>query len=440
MKKFAFTLALMWIFTLIAAPFSFTAAAASTPSASLSAPSELRAGDTVKLEFVLNGDSICGMECKYAFDESQFSVSVDPKTSLSGWKMEHVAANKTIMVTDETQTHLINGKKTVFTVTFKAKTDLEAGETAKITFKGIKITVKDESAIGGFSEKSHGDVTYEKTVATPKSNNANLKSLSISGYDFTTAFSASKTAYSLKDEIPYAVTKLTVSAATDDPNAKYSVSGTTLNEGNNTIRITVTAENGTTKKTYTISCTRQKNPNYQSSTDATLSELIPSAGTLSPAFDTEITSYIVYLPFEETYFNAEATATDTKATVTGLEEIPLEVGANTFTITVTAESGDVVTYTICAYRLPLFEGTPPVIASPDDKPSTDDTPNDESQDTPPAQDEQDTPPVQQEPQTIIQTEYVTEKVGVPFYLVAILGVIGIGIGFTLALAFMDRKS
>ena len=439
MKKIALALSIVLIFTLLAVPFSFSAVAASAPSASLSAPSELRAGDTVKISFVINGEDVYGMECKYAFDDSQFSVSVDPKTSLSGWKLEHNAA--TILVTDDTQQNPINGKKTVFTVTFKAKSDLEAGEVAKITFKDIKITVKDASAIGGFRESSHGNIAFEKTVATPKSNNANLKSLSVAGYDFTSSFSASNKAYTLKEVVPYAVSKLTVSAATDDPNAKYSVSGTTLSEGNNTIRVTVTAENGTTKKTYTISCTRQKNPDYQSSTDATLSELIPSAGVLSPAFDTEITSYIVYVPFEQTVFSMTATPTDSKAAVGALEEMPLEVGPNTYTVSVTAESGDVATYTVCVYRLPLFEGTPPVISNPEDAPPTTDEPNeDQPNENEPNEDKPGQETTPQEPETIIKTEYVTEKVGVPFYLVASLGVIGIGIGFTLAIAFIDKKS
>lgn len=438
MKKLALLLTFVMVLTLFVAPASFSASAAQ-PSASLSGPSELRAGDTVKISFTVNGDDILGFQCMYDFDPAQFSLSVDPKTSITGWTLEHQKETGRIIVTDESQKNPISGKKTLFTISFKADKNLSAGTVASILFKSIEITYKTGSTNFDVSEHLVDNLKYEKTVAQPKSNNANLKSLSVSGFEFTTAFSASKTSYSLKNEVPFSTGKLTVTATPDDPNATVSISGTNLDEGNNTTKITVTAENGTTKKTYTISSTRQKNPDYQSSTDATLSSLTPVAGTLSPLFDPAITDYIVFVPFEQTVFSATATATDPKATVSPIDEILLEEGANEIKVTVTAENGDTLEYSLCIYRLPLYEGTAPTIKDPNEaEPPADDPPADDnppSEENPPSDDN----PTDDDVQTIIKTEYITETVGVPFYLAAILSVLGIGIGFTLALVFVARR-
>src|SRR5205085_2701105 len=82
---------------------------------------------------------------------------------------------------------------------------------------------------------------------------------------------------------------------TNEPNATVKINGATVTSGTasaalplvvgpNTITTVVTAQDGTTQKTYTLVVTRP-------STDATLSNLAISAGTLTPVFAPGTISY-----------------------------------------------------------------------------------------------------------------------------------------------------
>ncbi len=96
-----------------------------------------------------------------------------------------------------------------------------------------------------------------EVCAPPVKSNANpnnwLSSLKIGNYDIN--FDAGKTSgYSL--EVGGEVSSVNISATTVNSNAKVSGVGTVaLKEGNNTINIVVTAENGD-KRTYTVNITR----------------------------------------------------------------------------------------------------------------------------------------------------------------------------------------
>jgi hypothetical protein len=62
--------------------------------------------------------------------------------------------------------------------------------------------------------------------------------------------------------------------------------------GSNVITTVVTAQDGTTTKTYTITVTRA------ASNVTTLSNLVASAGALSPSFTSLTTSYTVSVPIQ----------------------------------------------------------------------------------------------------------------------------------------------
>jgi len=126
-----------------------------------------------------------------------------------------------------------------------------------------------------------------------------------------------------------------------------------LNPGDNTITIQVTAEDGTTTKTYTITVRRQSNNAY-------LSGLAVSEGTLSPSFDKNETRYTVNVPNEITSLRVTPTVEDSLASVevNGQSvtssnpdvEINLNAGNNTISVTVTAEDGTTKVYTITVRR------------------------------------------------------------------------------------------
>ncbi len=98
------------------------------------------------------------------------------------------------------------------------------------------------------------------TPPPPLSSDASLSSLSVTGATFDAAFSPSVTSYTAT--VPNSTNSLDVSATTSDGNASFTINGSNnatvaLAVGDNTIPIVVTAENGTTTRTYTIVVTRE---------------------------------------------------------------------------------------------------------------------------------------------------------------------------------------
>jgi len=73
--------------------------------------------------------------------------------------------------------------------------------------------------------------------------------------------------------------------------------------------------------------------------DATLSNLTVSTGTLTPAFNSNTYNYTVDVEYSVTEITIIGTATDPNATVVGNGLKPLVVGENIFTITITAADG-----------------------------------------------------------------------------------------------------
>ncbi|MDH6313089.1 hypothetical protein M2137_001876 [Parabacteroides sp. PFB2-10] len=82
------------------------------------------------------------------------------------------------------------------------------------------------------------------------------------------------------------------------------------------------------------------------SSDATLSDLEVSEGTLAPLFSSTITSYTVTVEYDIEEITIQATANDRYASVSGAGIKPLSEGVNTFDIVVTAEDGTRKTYTV----------------------------------------------------------------------------------------------
>ena len=124
----------------------------------------------------------------------------------------------------------------------------------------------NEIAVGGSSATL--------TVAdAAKSDNANLKSLSLSAGTLSPKFSANKTSYTAK--VAKNVTECKIFATAADSGAKVEVSGTSaLNEGKNIRTVTVTAPSGA-QKVYTITITRSdEEPEESSQTEPQPNETV----------------------------------------------------------------------------------------------------------------------------------------------------------------------
>ncbi len=87
--------------------------------------------------------------------------------------------------------------------------------------------------------------------------------------------------------------------------------------------------------------------------DCTLAELTVEGGSLSPAFSPEVTTYVVYLPYEAAKANITALANNRYAKVSVDGPEALEINAYTeFKVTCTAESGAAKVYTLNIWRAP----------------------------------------------------------------------------------------
>lgn len=169
-----------------------------------------------------------------------------------------------------------------------------------------------------------------------RSNDATLKFLS---FNSETPINFESNVIEYNVSVPFSVTKLDLSYETNHNKSSVSVvgNGDFIAEQVNTVKIIVTAENGSTKE-YTINVRRGKDPNKVLSTNNFLKSLKIDVGILSPVFNKEITYYEVWLPFEIEEINISADVEDSqygKLTTEGPKT--LSVGNNRFVLTVTAE-------------------------------------------------------------------------------------------------------
>ena len=298
---------------------------AEAAGASFSGSGNVRAGDSVTVTFTVSGSNIQGITAVLHYDSSALTLTGTRQLVGSSWSVDMSGGN--LLAYDQSLSNPITGSAAVLAVTFQVKSGVAAGTR-------VSATITDIVATDGNSDQSLNDASWAASVAAPPSGNANLAGLSCGDYALSPAFSAGTTEYSVT--VPYDVSRLPLDYRAADGGANVSVSGNQLSVGVNTVVLTVTAANGATRR-YTISVTRQPDPNVTLSSDASLSELTPSTGQLSPAFSPEITEYAVYVPYETSKISLSATAKDSKALGVTQPDASLKEGDNLLTVTCTAE-------------------------------------------------------------------------------------------------------
>jgi len=197
------------------------------------------------------------------------------------------------------------------------------------------------------------------------STDATLSHLTLNAGLLTPSFSPGVTGYTRN--LVNGVQAVTIVPTTNDPNATIKVNGTTLasgatsvpipvSVGTNTITISVTAEDGTTKQTYTMTLIRAGARN------TLLSLLKLNKGVKMPVFKSNQTDYAVSVVNGVTNLAVTATPADPNATLllngtTALTSgaasapIPLSVGPNIITVQVTAQNDTATrTYTLTVTR------------------------------------------------------------------------------------------
>ena len=211
--------------------------------------------------------------------------------------------------------------------------------TVKINVSG---TIADSDTAN--DEQKSGSVTVNISNAATKSKEARLKNFGIKPNDFS-GFKKDKTEYSV--EVPNNVSKVNVYATPLDSKAKVTSGAgeVSLKEGNNTVKVTVTAEAGNTK-TYTLTIKRatesekvEQSEDTSKTTDKTedefgISSLEIKNLKLSPSFKTGTYEYTAELNEELSKLDIDAVATDKDAIIEILGNENLQQGENTITILV----------------------------------------------------------------------------------------------------------
>ena len=327
---------------------SVPASAAFSASFSLTGPSSARPGNSVTVAFKADGNGICGILAEITYDTDMLTYS-SSSGALKNWRVEVNGGDGKLQIWAEENNSFkspINSQSTVIELKFRLASGASAGD---------KTVVKAdiEQASDGNDELSGLSASYSLTVARPLSTDSSLESLSVDGYTLKPSFSRSNTKYEIDGDVEYTKTALRINASAFDGEASVEISGARLSVGDNTVRVKVTAEDGSHTTTYTIKARMKQDPDYVASSVATLSSISLSDGRLSPPFSPDVTDYIVYVPYEVENMTAKGEPSDRKASSESVSQ-ELVPGENRLTLICTAEDGTASEYTITVVRMPQY--------------------------------------------------------------------------------------
>ena len=223
------------------------------------------------------------------------------------------------------------------------KTSIEIGATlsdkdASVSGTGKKGLATGENTFEVVVTAQNGTTkTYTIKVTREKNNNAYLSILSVNGHSIN--FDSEIFDYEITvDSTKETLSPNEVTAVPQDTNAKVSKQeqislSTTVD---NYYQVTVTAEDGSTTKTYTIKVNRPK------SNDASLASVNVTGATISPTFESGKYDYVLTVPYGSNNFSIEGVPTDSKTTVFGNGDYTLD--NNVVQLTSQAEDGTTLIY------------------------------------------------------------------------------------------------
>ena len=206
--------------------------------------------------------------------------------------------------------------------------------------------------------------TYSVNITrTPPSAVCTLSSLVLSDGTLSPVFDPATAAYFVR--VSNAVSAITLTPTVTDSNSNLTVNGSALTSGtssqpialsvgSNTLSIRVTAQDGTTTKTYTVVMIRAPSP------ASLLTDLSLSAGTLSPAFRSGVIDYAACVSSDASSITLTPTAADPSAAImvngsivasgSLSQPIALSVGSNTVLVKVTAPDTSFTSYSVQIVR------------------------------------------------------------------------------------------
>lgn len=238
----------------------------------------------------------------------------------------------------------------------------------------LKITAFKKGKVTITVSITYNDTTYTTlynlnvinsgTSSKYKDSNNYLKSLKTSVGTLSPNFDPNRNLYTVK--VGSDIDKITIKATASSKKATITYNGKKvsslkdlkLNYGDNTVVITVTAEDGSTRD-YIVIINRENKAENKKDNNNLLASLNVSAGNLSPKFDPNNNYYNVEVDSNTNKITIDAIPSSKKATVTythngkkvdSLKDIKLDYGDNTIVITVTAEDGSQKDYIIHVNR------------------------------------------------------------------------------------------
>ncbi|MBQ2836181.1 MAG: cadherin-like beta sandwich domain-containing protein [Clostridia bacterium] len=286
------------------------------------------------------------------------NVTIDVSFTGATWNIEvsgngiteAVYVGYTEDLSEKTTSKSINldtSKEGTYTITMTGTVTDENGTTTKVD---KTITVKVSKIETPTQPETPTTPTTPPATVT-KSSEARLSNLGIKPNDFK---GFKKDTYKYTTEVPNDVSEVEIYAdVIKGSNAKVEgVGKVQLKEGNNEFSIKVTAEDGTTTKTYKLTIKRRTAAEEEAANgEARLSSLgIKPEKYDFEGFNKDTTEYSVQIPENINEIEVYATAVDSKAQITGTGIITLEEGESTLEIVVIAVNGTKKTYSINVIR------------------------------------------------------------------------------------------
>jgi hypothetical protein len=327
MKKLS---TLFFVLFLLLSPIQSVSAAAFY--ATVSGPTQITAGQQFTVTIgVANVTNMLGLSATFAYDSSMLTLV--SSTGLNDFSL--TLGSK--LVVDR-----LSGKSGTFNIAslvFKAKTTFALSTSAYVR-------IVDAQYSNGTIDID--DINTRQLTIKMVSDNSYLKALTVS----QGSLSFSKTTTDYVVDVENNVSSITLGATADYSKSTISGLGTkTLAIYSNVFNIVVTAENGS-KRTYSVNV-RRKDANGLASPPSTNNYLREIKFTgyeeFNLAFVKETLDYVLDVGNLVTSVEMIVTADDSKSKL-DITQTPLELGPNVFTIKVTAENGDIKTYTITVNR------------------------------------------------------------------------------------------
>ena len=280
---------------------------------------------------------------------------VSSSFSVTGMTITNTSDNSNISYTPTFNQETLSYSANVGSAVSSVEISFVTSDGVTVTGAGTKTLSIGDNAIPIVITASDGITKKNYTVNIHRKSNvisvSNLKITNVANnanIAYTPAFNKDTTSYSAN--VAADVNSVNISFVTGDGSTVTGDGNKTLSFGNNTFNVMVTAEDGVTKKTYTINI--KKLSNDVTTTGLTIKNATNNQNiTYTPTFNKDVLTYEAIVANDVSKININLVKGSNNATVTGNGVKNLVIGDNTFTVVVTAEDGVTKkTYTINVTR------------------------------------------------------------------------------------------